>query len=115
MTAHELKNLVLVSTTPNENNDEYNIPLDITDIISICREFNKLGWQIQSQVENILEIGVEESIKTGKVKQSSLHHIKSFFKAVHNNPYFGDSSLQSQDIIYQIDNFLIKNETDKLN
>lgn len=97
MTAHELKDLVLVSSTSNEKDDEYNIPLDISDIISICREFNQLGWQIQGQVENILEVGVEESIKTGKVKKSSLPHIKKFLKAICSNPYFGDANVQAHD------------------
>lgn len=97
MIAHESNNLVLVSTTSNEQDEEYNIPLDISDIISICREFNQLGWQIQNQVENILEVGIDESIKTGKVKENSLPHIKKFLKAICRNPYFGDAKIQAHD------------------
>lgn len=97
MTAHELEDLTLVSQTSNESDDEYNNPLDISDIINICREFNQLGWQIQSQVENILEVGVEESIKTGKVKQSSLPHIKKFLNAICRCVYFGDAVSQAYD------------------
>ena len=50
MTAHKLDNL----DSAVSHDEEYSIPLDISDIISICREYNKLGWQIQNQVENIL-------------------------------------------------------------
>lgn len=103
MTAHELETLALVSTTTsNEKEDEYSIPLDISDIISICREYNKLGWQIQNQVENILEVGVEESIKSGIVKQQSLPHIKSFLHSICKNAYFGDAVSQARDCIQLI-------------
>ena len=100
MTAHELETLALVSTTTStEKEEEYSIPLDISDIISICREFNKLGWQIQNQVENILEVGVEESIKSGIVKQQSLPHIKSFLRSICKNAYFGDAVSQAHSCI----------------
>jgi hypothetical protein len=104
MTAHELDTLALISSTDSEPNEDegYSIPLDISDIIDICREFNKLGWQIQNQVENILEVGVEESIKSGKVKQQSLPHIKSFLRAICSNPYFGDAVSQASDCIQLI-------------
>ena len=90
---------VLTDTITNNKDDEFDIPLDISDIINICREYNKLGWQIQNQVENILEVGVEESIKTGNVKQQSLPHIKDFLKSICENPYFGDATSQANDCI----------------
>lgn len=99
MNAHDSDFLLLTDTITNNVDDEYNIPLDISDIINICREYNKLGWQIQNQVENILEIGVEESIKTGNVKQQSLPHIKNFLKRICDNPYFGDAGTQAFDCI----------------
>lgn len=101
MNAHELDTLALVSstTTSNETDEEYSIPLDISDIITICREFNKLGWHIQNQVEQILEVGVEESIKSGNVKRESLPHIKSFLHCISQNAYFGDAVSQAQDCI----------------
>lgn len=114
MIAQKVKNLVLVSNTSNEQDDEYNIPLDISDIISICKEFNGLGWQIQNQVENILEVGVDESIATGKVNQASLPHIKKFLKAICGNPYFGDSKYQSLNIIWEIDDYLKNNSQNNL-
>lgn len=98
MNAHELEVLVLNTTTTTEE-EEYSIPLDISDIISICREYNQLGWQIQNQVENILEVGVEESIKNGNVKKKSLPQIKKFLQAICCNPYFGDAVSQAGDCL----------------
>lgn len=104
MTAHDF-DLINVITSSNE--DEYSsIPIDLSDIINICREYNKLGWQIQNQVEIILECGVEEAIKEGLVKQQALPHIKNFLRAVCNNPYFGDACSQSYSCIYLIDAYL---------
>ena len=105
MTAHELDALLVKTTLSNDKEEEYSIPLDISDIISICREFNKLGWQIQNQVENILEVGVEESIKSGIVKKESLPHIKSFLLAICRNAYFGDAVAQAQDCVALIQDY----------
>lgn len=104
MTAQDLETLTLVSSTSNQE-EEYSIPLDISDIIAICREFNKLGWQIQNQVENILEVGVEESIKSGIVKPQSLPHIKSFLHAISRNAYFGDAVSQAEECICLIEEY----------
>src|SRR5690606_9236932 len=98
MNAHKLDDLTLISSTTN-NDEEYSIPLDISDIITVCREFNKLGYQIQNQVEQILEVGVEESIKSGNVKRESLPHIKSFVRTSSKNAYFDDAVIQSHDCI----------------
>jgi hypothetical protein len=115
MNAHELEVLSLaegslntVSSTPND--EEYSIPLDISDIINICREFNKLGGQMQNQVENILEVGVQESIKSGIVKQQSLPYIKSFLRAIERNAYFGDAVSQAHDCVELIVEFEEKNK-----
>lgn len=111
MTASEFKTLIAPGTsTIIEREEEFSIPLDISDIISICREYTKLGWQIQSQVENILEVGVEESIKSGNVKKQSLPHIKSFLHAICGNPYFGEATIQAQECIFLIDSYCEKNQ-----
>jgi hypothetical protein len=115
MTAQDLEVFSLtdgstMAASITSKEDEFSIPLDISDIINICREFNKLGWQIQNQVENILEVGVEESIKSGIVKQQSLPHIKSFLKAICQNPYFGEAILQAKEVIYLISEFESKNK-----
>jgi hypothetical protein len=89
----------------NEN-EEYDIPLDISDIINICREFNKLGWNIQSQIESMLELGVAESINNGIVNKQSLPHIKNFLNAICRNPYFGDAILQAEECINLINLYI---------
>lgn len=100
MTALELKSLRPVSITPEKDkDDEYSIPLDISDIINICREYNSLGWNIQNQIESILECGIEESIKSGMVQRTSLPHIKHFLTRISQNAYFGDAVSQAHDCI----------------
>ncbi len=106
MTLNEFENLTLIETTTSEEkDDEFSIPLDISDIISICKDFNSLGWQIQNQVEHILEVGVEESIKSGFVKQQALPHIKYFLFKICRNAYFGDAVSQAQDCIKLIQQY----------
>jgi len=106
MTINDLKVLTLIDTkNSNDQDEEFNIPIDISDIISICREYNKLGWQIQQQVENILEVGMEESIKTGYVKKEALPLIKNFLRQLSNNPYFGDAVSQAHDVIKLIQKY----------
>ena len=83
----------------NEKEDELSIPLCIDDIIRICKEYNQLGWSIQTQIENILEFGVEESLKNGSVQIEALPHIKQFLLKICENPYFGDAVSLSTDCI----------------
>jgi len=85
------------------DDEEFSIPLCIDDILSICREYNKLGEQIQQQVETILEIGIEESIRYNHIKVESLNQIKSFLIAINSNCYFGDAATQAKECINLID------------
>lgn len=110
MTARQIEALTFVSKTSNNNEEEFSIPIDITDILNICKEYNKLGWQIQRQIENILEVGIEESIKSGLVKKESLSHIKNFLLAIGKNPYFGDAVSQAHDCINLISEYEEKNK-----
>jgi hypothetical protein len=106
MTINELEALKLNETTASSDQDEeYNIPLDISDIIQICREYNQLGWHIQQQVESMLEVGIEESIKTGYVKKEALPLIKNFLRQLSRNPYFGDAVSQAHDCIILIQRY----------
>jgi hypothetical protein len=105
MLANDLKLLNLVNDTIDESSEEFSIPLDISDIINICQEYNKLGSQIQKQVEFILDLGVDESIKSGYVKYESLPHIKNFLNRICDNAYFGDAVNQSKSCIYLIDEY----------
>lgn len=115
MNTLELETLVSSSPSSNETKEEFSIPLNINDIINICREYNKLGWQIQNQVENILKIGVADSIKHGKVKIESLPHIKDFLCTICKNPYFGDAIDQAQECIYLIDDFTVEYKSSNYN
>lgn len=109
MTLNEFETIRLIDTsTSDDKTEEYNIPIDISDIISICREYNKLGWKLQSQIENILEVGVEESIKNGSVRQDSLPFIKDFLQQIVKNAYFGDATAQAQACIFLLDDYCDK-------
>ena len=108
MTARKLETLISASQ-PTFSEEEFSIPLDMSDLISICREYSKLGSHIQNQVENILEVGVAESINSGILKQQSLPHIKNFLKMIYNNPYFGEAGWQAKECYFLIDDFLSQN------
>ena len=106
MTLDEFESLETVETTTSEEkDDEFSIPLTLSDIVSICRDFNSLGWHTQQQIENILEVGVEESIKSGNVKKESLPRIKYFLRRICGNAYFGDAASQAQDCIRLIQDY----------
>lgn len=107
---NELNTLALIEETTTDQSEELDIPIDLSDIISICREYNKLGWQIQQQVENILEIGVEEAIKSGYVRKESLPFIKSFLKAIAQNVYFGDAVSQADECVKLIQQYEMINK-----
>ncbi len=68
-----------------------------------------MGWQIQNQVEELTEIGIDEAIKIGSVKVTALPHIKDFLCAVSNNMYFGDAADQAKECIALIEIFETKN------
>ena len=98
------------SSKEEQDNEEYtDIPIDISDIINVCKEYNKLGNDIQYQIDYILEFGVADGIKNGLVTKGSLNFIKNFLKIISNNPYFGDSVNQSKEVL-----FLIKEHESKI-
>ena len=98
MTLDKIDNSNIKEIISNEP-DEFSIPLHINDIISICQDFALLGSKIQYQIEDILEYGVEDSIKNSLVKQESLPHIKYFLQKICKNPYFGDATIQAEDCL----------------
>jgi hypothetical protein len=89
----------------NEKEEEFSNPLDLSDILNICRQYHQLGHHIQNQIEIILDLGIEEAIKKSAVQKSSLPFIKSFLLAIHNNAYFGDASSQAFDCIELIQQY----------
>lgn len=108
MSTQDLKLTSIVNTSVND--EEYSIPLDISDIINICREYNKLGSQIQNQVEIILDTGVDQAIEKGYVKRESLPHIKNFLNSICKNAYFGDAVSQAHDCIFLIEEYELKHK-----
>ncbi len=109
MPLHTLNKIKFTELLASEKDDSLDIPIDISDIITICKEYNKLGWQIQNQVEELTEIGIDEAIKTGSVKITALPHIKDFLCAVSNNMYFGDAADQAKECIELIEIFETQN------
>ncbi len=105
MKVHELK-IDMNETSGNE--DELEIPIDLSDILTVCKEYHKLGWKIQSQVENLLELGIDESIQQGIVKVESLPHIKDFLTSICDNAYFGDAAYQANECIALIEHFELR-------
>jgi len=91
------------------SDEEINVPIDMSDILNVCREYNKLGWNIQNQIEQIMELGVHDAIKAGTVKLDALPHIKEFLFSIRDNAYFGDAASQANDCIDLIDIFEILN------
>ena len=112
MTLNEYKALALteMTTSTTDQDEEFSIPLCIDDIISICRDYNSLGWQVQNQIENILEVGVEEAIRSGKVKQESLPHVKYFLRRICGNCYFGEAVSQAEDCLKLIHQYEHKHQ-----
>lgn len=105
MSVHEFMNLGLISGVNKKQKGDSSESLNISDIINICREFNKLGYNIQHQVETILELGVEQSIKSGKVKSEAMPHIKQFLSYICENSYFGEASEQAFQCYLMIEEF----------
>lgn len=100
------------STATNTTSDEeFGIPIDLSDILTVCKQYNQLGWQIQNQVESLFDIGVDESVRQGIVKVESLPHIKSFLDSICDNAYFGDAAFQAEECIALIEHFEMRNPT----
>lgn len=83
--------------------DEFSIPTDISDLLLVCQTYSSLDQKTRQTVEMILEIGIDEAIKHNIVKQDNCASLKNFFKAINNNPYFGEASEQAQDVLYSLD------------
>lgn len=98
-----------------KNVHQLDIPIDITDIIGVCNEFNKLGGELQRQIQYLFDLGVEEAVKSGKVKVNALPFIKSFLMRIGDNFYFGDASEQACDLVFLIDLYMLNIQYSSLN
>ena len=87
----------------NTTEELFSNPLDISDLITVCKTYSNLGWRIQSQTETIMEIGIEEAVSSGIVSTTSLPHIKDFLRQISQNELFGDASAQAVECIQLID------------
>lgn len=86
-------------------NEQYDIPIDVSDLLTLCKRFSQLGWKIQSQVEYVVENGLEEALESGVITADSLPHIRSFLKLICENVYFGDAADQCLDVLTKLDDF----------
>lgn len=105
----ENANFSSLQSSKSEDDQRFDIPLDISDIINVCKSYNKLGWNIQQQIEAILEFGVEDSIKDGRVKLESLPHIKDFLFSICEVAYFGDAAEIANTSIFLIEEYELNN------
>lgn len=87
-------------------NDE--IALDISDIITICKKYSVLGYQIQNQIGHIVELGIDEAINSGNVNVKALPYIRDFLKSIMENGYFGEACNQSAGVVLLIDDYELK-------
>jgi hypothetical protein len=97
------------------SDESFSIPLNLSDIVHVCREYNNLGWNLQTQIESILEFGIEDSIKNGLIKKESLPKIEKFLQHIRDIDYFGEASDQASKCIFYIQHFNLHNNLVNLN
>jgi hypothetical protein len=85
--------------------EDLDIPLDISDIIAICREYTQLGYQMQQSVDAIMDLGITDAINTKAVSAAALPHIKAFLQEVIRNPLFGDAVDQAAETVRAINDW----------
>jgi hypothetical protein len=89
--------------------DHFDVPLDLTDVLTVCREFSRLGYNIQAQIELLIDHGVENAINQQLIKRSSLPYIRSFLRTIVDAQYFGEAGSKADDLITEIDFFIHRN------
>lgn len=83
-------------------------PIDISEIFEICKEYSSLGFQIQNEIDFILENGFDEAIKKKKINNYNFHIMKDFFSKISKMYYLGDAAIQAEDFIKEIDSYELK-------
>lgn len=89
----------------NQLAEKTGAPIDINDIMSLCKSYSQLGYSLQHQVETILSRGIDQAIESGIVSLSSLHLIKDFLQQIEGNFYFADAADQAMECIRAIESF----------
>ena len=106
--ANDFNNERFNSGFSKTDGETFNSPIDISDILNVCREYNQLGSQIQRQIEHILEMGVEEAISSGAVNVGVLPLIRDFLQCIAGNVLFGDASDIAYGVIMMLDDYEMK-------
>jgi hypothetical protein len=75
--------------------NEFSIPLNLFEIIDICKEYNNLNTYLQKQISNIMSEGISHCIENKLVDQKSFPELISFFEKIINNQYFGEARDQA--------------------
>jgi hypothetical protein len=83
--------------------DTLDIPIDLSDLIALCEAYSQMTRGMQQQANDLIELGIEDALKTKAVSTSSLPHIKAFLQQVQRNPLFGDAVAQAQEAIWLIE------------
>jgi hypothetical protein len=73
-------------------NDEFDIPLNITDFIEVCKNYSNLG-NYQTYIDQLAEDNEAKSVPINVIPG-----LIRFFDSISNNPYFGDARFASNKI-----------------
>ena len=97
------KALAQINETQSTEEATYlDLPLDISDIITVCKEYNRLGHNMQHQVEIIIEYGIETAMDQHLIDIAALPLIKDFLKGIASNPLYGDAQSQASELVQLI-------------
>lgn len=87
--------------------------MDISSVLEICKAYNKLGWAMQDQLNDIAESGgeLENLIEEGKLNPNALYYINEFLQKVEDNIPYNESGYSEIGFIrVRIQEFLEKNK-----
>jgi hypothetical protein len=85
--------------------EDLDIPLCVEDLIVICREYTRLGYQMQQSVDAIMDLGIEDAVNSKAVSAAALPHLKHFLQQVIRNPLFGDAVDQAAETVRAIEDW----------
>lgn len=94
-----------LATSTASPEEALDIFTEMTDILTICKEFAVMGYNIQQQTELVVSLGIEEAISSGKVSIAAVPHIRAFLNAMANNEFLGLAASQALDHIVAIDRY----------
>jgi len=52
--------------------------MELYDLIQLCKKYSHMGWAVQQQLDNILDVGLAAAIEEGKVNPNALNLVKDF-------------------------------------